>query len=118
MEKGEIAQNEQFHLSPRFLCNLYLIIATFHKDLYYRHTEIMACLGKVKMFSPQNNQIQEFNHRLEKVIFTLLSSRGRSWKKLITRITIFVAFVEDNVTMSSIRCFENRLSHFVQNRRK
>ena len=34
MEKGEIAQNEQFHLFPQcFLCNLYLkfpLIATFH----------------------------------------------------------------------------------------
>ena len=30
----------------------------------------------------------------------------------------FVAFVEDNATMSSIRYFENHLSYFVQNRRK
>ena len=30
MEKGEIAQNEQFHLYPQcFLCNLYPLIATF-----------------------------------------------------------------------------------------
>ena len=30
MEKGEIAQNEQFHLFPQsFLCNLYPSIATF-----------------------------------------------------------------------------------------
>ena len=30
MEKGEIAQNEQFHLFPQcFLCNLYIKIATF-----------------------------------------------------------------------------------------
>ena len=29
VEKGEIAQNEQFHLFPqRFLCNLYLLKAT------------------------------------------------------------------------------------------
>ena len=31
---------------------------------------------------------------------------------------IFVAFVEDNATMSSIRYFENHASYFVQNRRK
>ena len=30
----------------------------------------------------------------------------------------FFAFVEDNVTMSSIRWFENYASYFVQNRRK
>ena len=31
---------------------------------------------------------------------------------------LFVAFVEDNATMTSIRFFENHLSYFVQNRRK
>ena len=31
---------------------------------------------------------------------------------------IFVAFVEDNATMSSIRYSENCVSYFVQNRRK
>ena len=31
---------------------------------------------------------------------------------------VFVAFVEDNATMNSIPYFENRVSHFVQNRRK
>ena len=30
----------------------------------------------------------------------------------------FVAFDEDNATMSSIRYFENHISYFVQNRRK
>ena len=35
------------------------------------------------------------------------------WVKLV-----FVAFVEDNATMSSIRYFENHVSYFVQNRRK
>ena len=29
--------------------------------------------------------------------------------------TVFVAFVEDNATMSSIRYFENHVSYFVQN---
>ena len=32
--------------------------------------------------------------------------------------SIFVAFVEDNVTMSSITYFENRVSYFVQKRRR
>ena len=31
---------------------------------------------------------------------------------------IFVAFVEDNATESSIRYVENHVSYFVQNRRK
>ena len=31
---------------------------------------------------------------------------------------LFVAFVKDNATMSSIQCFENHVSHFVQNQRK
>ena len=31
---------------------------------------------------------------------------------------LFVAFVEDNATISSIRYFENLDSYFVQNRRK
>ena len=31
---------------------------------------------------------------------------------------LFVAFVEDNATMSSKRYFENHVSDFVQNRRK
>ena len=31
---------------------------------------------------------------------------------------LFVAFVEDNVTMRLIGYFENRVSYFVQNRRK
>ena len=31
---------------------------------------------------------------------------------------IFVAFVEDNATMSSIRYSENRVTYFAQNRRK
>ena len=31
---------------------------------------------------------------------------------------LFVAFVEDNATMSSIWYFENRVSYFVQNQRK
>ena len=36
MEKGEIAQNEQFHLSPQcFLCNLYL------KILYWPHSVVV-----------------------------------------------------------------------------
>ena len=34
------------------------------------------------------------------------------------QIQFFVAFVEDNATMSSIRYFENYVSYFVQNRRK
>ena len=34
------------------------------------------------------------------------------------RIQSFVAIVEDNATMSSIRYFENHVSYFVQNRRK
>ena len=33
-------------------------------------------------------------------------------------IDVFVAFVEDNATMSSVRYFENHVSYFVQNRRK
>ena len=33
-------------------------------------------------------------------------------------LDIFVAFVEDNATMSSIRYFENHVSYFVQNQRK
>ena len=33
-------------------------------------------------------------------------------------ITIFVAFVEGNATMSSIQYFENQVSYFVQNQRK
>ena len=38
---------------------------------------------------------------------------------LATTITrLFVAFVEDNGTMSSKRYFENHVSYFVQNRRK
>ena len=32
--------------------------------------------------------------------------------------SIFVAFVEDNATISSIPYFENHASYFVQNRRK
>ena len=31
---------------------------------------------------------------------------------------VFVAFVEDKATMSSVRYFENHASYFVQNRRK
>ena len=31
---------------------------------------------------------------------------------------VFVAFVQDNATMSSIWYFENHASYFVQNRRK
>ena len=31
---------------------------------------------------------------------------------------VFVAFVEDNATMISIRYFENHVSYFVQDRRK
>ena len=33
-------------------------------------------------------------------------------------LLVFVAFVEDNATMSSVPYFENRVSYFVQNRRK
>ena len=33
-------------------------------------------------------------------------------------LPLFVAFVEDNATMSSIRYFENHASYLVQNRRK
>ena len=36
----------------------------------------------------------------------------------IARYSVFVAFVEDNATMSSIPYFENNVSYFVQNRRK
>ena len=35
-----------------------------------------------------------------------------------TKKTIFVVFVEDIATMSLILYFENRVSHFVRNRRK
>ena len=38
--------------------------------------------------------------------------------KQIGKDIIFVAFVEDSATMSSIRYFENHVSYFVQNRRK
>ena len=31
---------------------------------------------------------------------------------------VFVAFVEDHATTSSVRYFENHASYFVQNRRK
>ena len=34
------------------------------------------------------------------------------------RYPLFVAFVEDTATMSSIRYFENYVSYFVQNQRK
>ena len=33
-------------------------------------------------------------------------------------LSIFVHFVEDNATLSSIRYFKNHISYFVQNRRK
>ena len=38
--------------------------------------------------------------------------------RMLTSSLIFVAFVEDNATMSSVRYFENRVPYFVQNRRK
>ena len=34
-----------------------------------------------------------------------------------TGCKIFIAFVKDNATMSSIRYFENHVSYFVQNQR-
>ena len=37
--------------------------------------------------------------------------------RLLTK-AVFVAFVEDNATMSSIRYFKNHVSYFVQSRRK
>ena len=42
---------------------------------------------------------------------------GSSKSHSVTAL-VFVAFVEDNATMSSIRYFENHASYFVQNRRK
>ena len=33
-------------------------------------------------------------------------------------VAVFVAFVEDNATIGSIRYFENHVSYYVQNRRK
>ena len=38
--------------------------------------------------------------------------------KYVYSTSVFVAFVEDNATMSSIWYFENHVSYFVQNRRK
>ena len=38
--------------------------------------------------------------------------------RILYAVLIFVAFVEDNATMTSIRYFENHVSYFVQNRRK
>ena len=40
------------------------------------------------------------------------------WTEAMQMMSIFVAFVEDNATMSSIPYFENLVSYFVQNRRK
>ena len=62
----------------------------FSRDLYYRHVKTRACLGKL---------VKEVRAPSIKLAF-------------------FVAFVEDNATMSSIWYFENHVSHFVQNRRK
>ena len=43
---------------------------------------------------------------------------GEKKLSFVTTNIIFVAFVKDNATMSSIRYFENHVSYFVQNRRQ
>ena len=56
-----------------------------------------------------------------KLIVTMSSTNAakRKWiGESSTIILIFVAFVEDNATTSSIRYFENHVLYFVQNRRK
>ena len=49
------------------------------------------------------------------VVFILGGTFDIAWD---TYIIVFVEFIEDNATMSSIRYFENHVSYFVQNRRK
>ena len=43
---------------------------------------------------------------------------GKELNRIWQYFDIFVAFVEDNATMSSIKYFENHALHFVQNQRK
>ena len=52
---------------------------------------------------------EEEKQQQQKVVVFTLPSRKH---------LLFLAFVEDNATMSSLRCFENHVSYFVQNRRK
>ena len=44
--------------------------------------------------------------------------RDQAYLVIDLHFFFYVAFVEDNATMSSIRYFENNASYFVQNRRK
>ena len=55
--------------------------------------------------------------RLEKTFFLFLQCL-QNLRSPGPKDIVFVAFVKDNATMSSIRYFENHVSYFVQNRRK
>ena len=52
------------------------------------------------------------------IIYPVVKELNTIQSSNLTNDFLFVAFVEDNGTMSSIRYFENHVSHFVQNRRK
>ena len=51
-------------------------------------------------------------------IWSDLKDHYRLDAQILGSVWFFVAFIEDNATMSSIRYFENHVSYFVPNRRK
>ena len=60
--------------------------------------------------------IDEKKHGDQKAFSPFRTAQNENANRLISGI--FVAFVEDNATISSIRYFENHATYFVQNRRK
>ena len=90
--KGETARNNQFLLFPQGFLPIWKTSCRFH-EILNSHLQTLSVWKSLKF-----------------VIWEL----GLCGKRL-KPFSIFVAFVEDNATMSSIGYFENHVSYFVQN---
>ena len=83
------------------------------------HNLFYTPIRKVVSFlylNSKNNSKQISSLTTECILFKYSTLRYLSYSN--TNGILFVAFVEDNATISSTRYFENHASYFVQNRRK
>ena len=110
MEKEEIAHNEQFLLFPQcFLLNQKIISPLLNN---YDIISVFAAELEELKIGIRGKGLRSA------CSVPMVTSLYLYWPHHIKTDIIFVVFVEDNAIISLILYFENRVSYFVQNRRK
>ena len=93
----------------------YIFQPFFHHDHFFRKKALKIKKKKEKTdVSEDSRDRSKVDSMHQKNISTYQIVKSKRFDYGL----VFVAFVEDNTTMCSIRYFENHVSYFVHNRRK